>query len=103
LVHNQVVQQGWRVAEVGQISWRAQEKLYPFTIRSQGTADARCFEEVRQPEPLNWCTRQAHYMERSPWSREIPRICPYTKPHKRIVQLAAVAQSASVEQMSHGL
>ena len=103
LVHSQGIQQGWRVIEIGQFSWRAQEKLCPFTICSQGTADARWLEGVRQPELLNWCTRQARYMERSPWDWEIPRTCPYAKPHKCIVQLAAVAQPASVRQTSHGL
>jgi len=48
----QGVQQGRRVAEVGQFSWRAQEQFCPFTIRSQGTADSRCFYGARQPEPL---------------------------------------------------
>ena len=87
LVHSQGIQQGWRVVEIGQFSRRAQEQLCPFTICSQGTADARYFEGVRQPEPVNWCTRQAHYMERSPWDWEIPRTCPYAKPHKCTVLL----------------
>jgi hypothetical protein len=66
LVHSQGVKQGRRVVQVAPFSWRAQEQLCPFTIRSKGTADARCFEGVRQPEPLNLCTRLAHNRERSP-------------------------------------
>jgi hypothetical protein len=103
LVHSQGVKQDWRVVEVGPFSWHAQEQICPFTIRNNGTTDARYFAGVRQPDPLNLCTRLAHYMERSPWDWEIPRTCPYAKPHKCIVQPAAVAQSASVGQTSHGL